>query len=1101
MSSDRDILSTMSPEQRRVLLQQLLQKQAGPVWPTVQPVPAERHAPFPLTEIQQAYLIGRREGFELGGVSCHTTNECESQDLDPDRLERTWLQVVERHEMLRAVVLPDLRQQQILAKTPTWRLPVLDLRAAAPAEIATTLSALRERMSTQALDPTRWPLFDLRVTLLPSGRVRVHIDMDLLMVDAATTMSLIAEWGRAYRDGALPPPPPISFRDYELSRAQLESSEMMRHARAYWSDRLDTLPPAPELPQGHGPPRYRRLSARLPAPSWTQLKQRAAAAALTPSALIAAVFAEVLATWSRSPAFTLNLTLFNRHPLHPAISQLAGEFTSTLLLAVDRAPGSFGERAKRLQEQLRKDLEHAIYSGVRVLRDLTYRRGGAVTMPVVLTSTLGLPERGTPWGWLGDWIWSSSQTPQVSLDHQVYELGGDLFYSWDVVDGRFPSDLADAMFAAYRELLLRTAEADWSTPLVGCTPAAQLARRARVNDTGDGDPPGLLHAPFLARAKSQPESPAVLAPDRTLSYRELEQRSAALATQLREAGAGPEQLVALFLRKGWRQAVAALAVLRAGAAWLPMDTNLPAMRILHLLRKSGVRLVLTDPDTLAADLFPAEVQVLPVPEQTPAELHYADLELDPASLAYVIYTSGSTGEPKGVMIEHRAALATVLDVNRRWSVGRGDRVLALSALSFDLAVYDLFGLFAAGGAVVYPPFESTRDPAAWARVMRGAGVTIWNTVPALMEMLVEHGGGADTLRLVLLSGDWIPVSLPGRVRALHPNAQVVSLGGATEAAIWSVFYEIDAVDPAWASIPYGRPLSGQRLHVLDEALCPRPDLVTGELYISGCGLARGYLGEAELTSERFRVHPQTGERLYRTGDLARYFPDGVLEFLGREDQQVKIGGHRVELGEIEAALARDRRVRAAIVTAPGKPGELRRLVAYVVPAAATAETTGLIAALEARLSEQLPEWMVPRAWQLLSELPLSKNGKVDRMRLPPWTPARPAKEAAPATETERHLVAIWAELLPGQMLDVERNLFELGASSLSLVQAHKRLSQALPRLTIVDLYAWPTIRGLAAYIDRAASAGAKDPALTEVQKQANERRSRLLGRIAATRNG
>jgi SagB-type dehydrogenase family enzyme len=302
----------------------------------------------------------------------------------------------------------------------------------------------------------------------------------------------------------------------------------------------------------------------------------------------------------------------------------------------------------------------------------------------------------------------------------------------------------------------------------------------------------------------------------------------------------------------------------------------------------------------------------------------------------VIYTSGSTGLPKGVMIDHQGAVNTILDINQRFEVKADDRVLALSSLGFDLSVYDIFGILAAGGTIVIPEATAQRDPAQWAALMAQEQVTIWNSVPALMEMLVEYLEGhsghlPESLRLVLLSGDWIPVTLPDRIKALGEGIEVISLGGATEASIWSILSPIEEVEPGWKSIPYGKPMLNQRFHVFDGALEPRPVWVPGQLYIGGIGVAQGYWRDKEKTRISFITHPRTGERLYRTGDLGRYFPDGNIEFLGREDFQVKIQGYRIELGEIETVLTQHPMVQTGVVTAVGDPRGNKRLVAYVVP--------------------------------------------------------------------------------------------------------------------------------------------------------------------------
>ncbi|HBL30250.1 MAG TPA: non-ribosomal peptide synthetase, partial [Acidobacteria bacterium] len=376
--------------------------------------------------------------------------------------------------------------------------------------------------------------------------------------------------------------------------------------------------------------------------------------------------------------------------------------------------------------------------------------------------------------------------------------------------------------------------------------------------------------------------------ERTLTYGELWHRSGQVARWLCERGAGPDRLVAVGMEKGWEQAVAALGVVRAGAAYLPIDPAWPDERRFYLCAHGGVELALVQ-ERLAGPLaWPAGVTAVAVDgaEMARQEAAPPPSSAGPSSLAYAIFTSGSTGFPKGVAIEHRSAANTILDVNRRFAVGPQDRVLALSSLSFDLSVWDLFGVLAVGGALVMPEPWAGRDPSRWVELMRSHGVTLWNSVPALLELLLEHSEGAggaipETLRLALLSGDWLPLDVASRLRRQVPAAQVVSLGGATEASIWSILHPVGEVAPEWKSIPYGKPMVNQTFHVLDARLQPRPEWVPGDLYIGGVGLARCYWGDAEKTAASFLVHPESGERLYRTGDLGRYLPGGDIEFLGR----------------------------------------------------------------------------------------------------------------------------------------------------------------------------------------------------------------------------
>src|SRR6185436_89582 len=345
------------------------------------------------------------------------------------------------------------------------------------------------------------------------------------------------------------------------------------------------------------------------------------------------------------------------------------------------------------------------------------------------------------------------------------------------------------------------------------------------------------------------------------------------------------------------------------------------------------------------------------------------------------------------------AVNTVQDINERYGVGSRDVVLGLSSLSFDLSVYDVFGVLGAGGTLVLPEAGRGRDPEHWLSLMRRHGVSIWNSVPALLQMLVqwqelEGEGLGERLRLVLLSGDWIPVSLPDEIRKLAPAACVVSLGGASEASVWSNLFEVAQVEPSWKSIPYGHGMRNQQLLVLDQRLAPRATWVTGDIYLGGVGLAQGYWADAAQTAERFLTHPRTGQRLYRTGDLGRYREDGEVEFLGRADTQVKLQGYRVELGEIESVLRAHSLLREAVVLVQGERGGLQRLIAYLVPEPEAAGDAILNdqAFWRDYLSLKLPHYMIPNLFLSLDHLPLSANGKVDRSALPTPERAQAASE-------------------------------------------------------------------------------------------------------------
>ena len=935
----------------------LVQEQTGKIDPTAslpQITPDSRHKymPFPLTDIQQAYWIGRSGVYELGNVATHCYFEIEGVDLDQERIARVWQRLINHHEMMRAVMLPDGQQQQILEKVPPYQIRILDLRGKDRETVESELMRLRDEMSHQVLSTDQWPLFDVQLSRFGEKRVRLHISFDNLIFDGWSMFHLLSEWTRLYNDPDAPLSSlDLSFRDYVLTLERLKESDLYQRDQEYWFNRLPGLPPAPELPLAQNPgslsqQRFSRLDARLDRETWQQLKRRSAEVGLTPSGILLTAYAEVLGVWSKRPRFTINLTQFNRLPLHPQVNDIVGDFTSLTLLAVDNSSGkTFLERGRNLQQQLWQDLDHPYVGGIQVQRELAKQLGEhqGVTMPVVFTSALGVhqwSEDDSGRNWMGKLIYNITQTPQVWLDHQVVEQDGELLLIWDAVEGLFPEGLLDDMFEAYCNLLQRLADEEtaWRETTPSLVSVPRLKKRTESNDTDAPVSSETLTSLFVKQVARQSDHPAVISSGRTLTYEELSCRSNDVGDLLREKGTRPNILVAVVMEKGWEQVVAALGILKSGAAYLPIDLANPEERRWHLLRDGDISMVLTQSWLEERLNWPEGVERFFVDQMTSRDEEISPLDLagQPEDLAYVIYTSGSTGLPKGVMIDHRGAVNTILDVNKRFGVNPEDKVLALSNLNFDLSVYDIFGILAAGATIIMPEADKARDPSHWLELMKQEQVTVWNTVPALMQMLLEYASGRNevmpqSLRLVLLSGDWIPLDLPDKIKAHFNGVQVIGLGGATEASIWSNLYPIREVDPNWKSIPYGRPMVNQRYYVLNEFMEDCPVWVPGQLYIGGIGLAKGYWKDETKTRDSFINHPRTGERLYRTGDLGRYLPDGNMEFLGREDFQVKISGYRIELGEIETTLKRHDGVKDAVVAVSGESREEKHLVSYVVP--------------------------------------------------------------------------------------------------------------------------------------------------------------------------
>ena len=1008
---------------------------------TVQADPQHRHEPFPATDVQQAYWIGRRQDFALGGVGSHWYWEFDGE-LDLARLEEAWNRLVLRHEMLRAVFDDDGRQR-ILPGVPPMLIEVRDGEG--------ELAAMRERMAYHVFQPGIWPLFDLQVVRHSGGRTRLGVSLDFLALDALSIMIIFSELAALYTDpGKQLPPIEVSFRDVMM--AGPADPKRLEAAKQYWLSRVDDLPPAPQLPlvgdtaqiAGH---RFSRREYRLPAPEWDLITKQAATIGVTPSTVVATAFATLLRAWSAGEALTLNFTLFDRPPVHPDIYKVAGDFTSLLLVADRPVAGeSFADAARRLQEQIWTDMEHSAFSGISVMREAARRTGSAdVLMPVVFTSTLGL-RAATEHRFdlvmpFGEYQTGLSQTPQVWLDHQVTEHEGGLLINWDAADEIFCEGVLDVMFEAYQGLLRQVAASDWNGPIRPGLPEAQRAVRRRANDTAGPFSGHVLHQGFFARAQEEPQRVAILSDRGNLTYGELADRALRVAGVLRGKEVYTGDRVAVTLPKGPDQIAAVLGVLAAGAVYVPVGMDQPPLRRERIHASSAVQAVV-DEGFMSALGRPLG-RCIDVTADQPA---------------YVIYTSGSTGEPKGVVVSHAGAVNTCDDINERFDVGPDDRVLAVSSLDFDLSVYDIFGVLAAGGAIVTIGEQDRRAPDAWLRLVREHGVTMWNTVPALFDMLLIEAGDdlPESLRLVLVSGDWVGLDLPGRLTAASDGrARLIAMGGATEAAIWSNAIEVAEVPPHWRSVPYGFPLRNQSYRVVDGAGADRPDWVPGELWIGGAGVAQGYQSDPARTAARFPV--VDGRRWYRTGDLGRYWPDGTLEFLGRADHQVKVGGHRIELGEVEAALAAHPAVSAAVVCVVGE--RAKRLAALAASESGVDGDT-----LRAFVAQRLPEYMVPQQLEVVSALPLTGNGKVDRKTIMTELAGAAALDSAepPKGATEIGIAELWGEILGAPATGRDQSFFALGGDSLLATRLVQLVQQRFGvQISLRDILGAPSIAGQA----------------------------------------
>ncbi|MGY3553471.1 non-ribosomal peptide synthetase [Williamsia sp. R60] len=1025
--------------------------------------------PFPLAPMQHAYWIGRSEGQDLGGVAAHLYVEFDGADVDPSRLREAVAHLVAAHPMLRVQILSD-GTQRVLAEPGREVFGVVDLRSADDAQVEQALNELRQKKSHQMLPIEEGQVLDITLTLLPDGRTRLHVDVDMIAGDAMSYRTLLADLAASYHGRSLPAAE-FTYRDYLAWRGEHPDVNRDRDQQ-WWANRLDELPSAPALPlvprsQRTDEHRVVRHHHWIDAAAKETLIAAAHERGVTVAMALASVFAESIARWSSSPRFLLNLPLFQREAVHPDADRLIGDFTTSVLLDVDAfAHSSILDRARALQKVMHANGSHASYSGLEVLRDLGRHRGEQVLAPVVYTSALNLGELfdDDVVHTFGDPEWIVSQGPQVLLDAQVTEVRGGLLLNWDVRESAFSPGVIDAMFTQYRVAVdrLTLSKAAWEADTTPQLPLDQRAVRDRVNATDHPTSGQVLHEGFFSWAARTPEAAAIrFGTEGLLTYREVGAAALAVAGALHQAGVKPGQAVAVQLPKGPEQIIATLGILAAGASYVPVGHDQPAARRAHILAAGQVvAWVGATPDPH----LPTGLTALTYTDaaQCPAPLTEAAIP-DRESVAYVLFTSGSTGIPKGVEVPHRAVMNTIDDLHHRFGVTAADSALLVSNLEFDLSIYDIFGLWGVGGTVVTMTDAERTDPDVWKALIERHSITLLACVPSLLDMLLNATPAGSTalasVRAVFLGGDWVGVDLPRRMTALAPGVRVAGLGGTTETAIHATICE--TVDPPdhWAAVPYGTPLNNVQCRVVDATGNDCPDWVAGELWIGGAGVAHGYRGDPERTADRFVRHH--GQNWYRTGDLARYWPDGCLEFLGRADHQVKIRGYRVELGEVEGALRLLPGVHRAVASV--LTGAAPTLVAAVSPEfGASLQREAVLDGLR----ELLPGYMIPVQLLILETMPITGVGKLDRRAVHTMFDIEDTSSGfePPRSALERALAHIVGELIGADRVGRDDDFFALGGDSVLATTLVARVREWLdaPNAVVGDVFSGRTVASIAA---------------------------------------
>ena len=1038
--------------------------------------PVNRFEPFPLSDLQQGYYLGRNGYFELSDVSTNVYREFLFKDLDVSRLEESLNILIQRHDMLRCKII-NAEQQQIMQDISHYVISVLDCRALDSTELKRHFAILRQELSIGKLPADTPPLICVKLSQTQEGYV-LHITIDALIMDGWSYHLFFSEWSQVYHNLETDLPPLVcTYRDYVLFESTQKHVTQYDTDKAYWLERVASLPLGPSLPLLKSPKDlvHQAIPSKvttLNASQWAVLKRKLKEVDLRPTSFLLSLFSEVMAYWSTSEHFTLCLTLFNRLPVDKQINDTIGVFSSLILLEVDYREKlrhlSFLERALHVQNQLFQDMNYRLFTGIEVQRAQRTKHAYAAIgtlVPVVFTSFLSAGEHSDHASLFpfSNRYYSSTQTSQIWLDAKAYEEQEQLIIEWDYIADLFPQGMMEDMFSAYEHLLHYFSEnvSMLAKPLPHFSQNF-ITKSSSIQKQYVPNPENILLVQnyFDQVATQFPNHLAVISNAATLTYRELLHRSNQVANYLSELMKNQVQNVGIVMERGVEQVIAILGILKAGATYVPISPEFPPQRITQILSDARITTVLTQKRVYDTIMSLPNIQNFVVVDDPndPLTQHVQTLNTHihntPDDLAYIIFTSGSTGKPKGVMISHRNVMNTILDINRRYHLSAQDRILSVSNLCFDLSVYDILGPLCVGGSVVMLDTLSEKDPRHWLTLIQNHQVTIWNSVPMFAQMLCQflyekqYEYSVKSIRLWLLSGDWIPLDLPEAIQACYtncPTLKIVSLGGATECSIWSVIYDIGPIEKEWKSIPYGFGMSNQSIQILDKNLEFCPQYVVGDIYIGGLGISSGYLHDSEKTAKHFITHPTTRENLYRTGDLGRYMQDGAIEFLGRKDFQIKINGYRIELEEIQASLLQHPLVKNAHVISIKEENTQQKIVAFVLLHTSMEEKSS-ISTLHIFLQGLLPEYMLPHFYISLAEFKLTSNGKIDIDDLHKLAHLHNKKEETDLPQrdlnsSEKVLAEIWKKLLAVKHVTWNDDFFVLGGNSLTLIQLMLKVNE------------------------------------------------------------
>lgn len=1039
----------------------------------------DRYKPFPLSDLQESYYIGSHETEGFNSIPTAGYVEIECKEYDHDKMMNVLLKLIKRHDMLRAYI-DNEGMQHIQKEMPDFTMEVTDMSNKSEKELETYILKVRKEMLSLRLDLSKAPLILGKVTKIDDKKALLHVYADGQIMDGWSFELFFSELGMLYKSPNTELEPlKVTFRDYIMYREALKETEKYKKDKEFWLSKINNIPEAGTLPLLKDIDKLDevegiQVECGIPIEEWRQIEKKSREYGVSAFSVLFTSFAISVARWNDKKRFLLNIPEFYRPDFHPDIFKVIGECASFLLFTVEENKDeTFYEKVVKTQKQIMELKDHNSFTGMEITREI-YRKNNGYSdalAPIVFGMLPETPhfeetfidvERN-----LLKVRYQENHTSQIWIDVNTCVYSDRIEFNYNSLKGLISKDVLSSLAVMQKSILHEAAENNqfWNSKVDLKLPEKDEfiinnANGTKVDYNLDTFP-SLINKSFEKYSSNE----FVKSANRVYSYNEIFSYVKKMSSLLNEKGIKPGDYVGLYIDKSIEQIVAALAIVYSGAVYIPMEYSYPSNTVSKALEAIDCKMLITSSEkenSFLNDNLKVLVADLNDLESYNENTNYS--VVNKKDLVSIIHTSGSTGKPKAVMIKQNSLMNAIKYTNERFNVTSDDSAIALTNYAHDMSLYDLFGMIEAGGSIVLIEEKYVKDPEKWIEMMNKYKVTIWNSVPAMQEMLYEaledDKSSINNLRLIMLGGDYIKTTLARRIIEDISNVKLVSVGGPTETTLWNIMHEVTEEDLKTDTIPYGKPIANNKYYILNENMQKLPIGVTGTLYCAGIGVTKGYCNDEVLTSEKYVKYEETGEIIYNTGDRGHYREDGTIIFDGRSDYQIKINGKRIELNGISSVAQEIEEVNNCIAIKSNKNQILLFYTAeYEVPEGKFIDT----------ISNALPSYMVPKQFIKIDTIPLTNNGKIDKNELLRIYEKKlqqfAKKKAKTKDETldssiETELKEMFSEMLDiPKDIDIDDDFFTLGGNSLIAMRLLSQIREKYKvEISLTDLFTTSTIR-------------------------------------------